>query len=741
LTRSDFDRGGEVDCSSDSKVDELRIKGAIQSRVDGFRTALRLLLEALGPTRRRHLLGAMCAAVALAVGGLAGVSWSMAGPKVYTATGTAFVKFNFPPSELDPFSAREFVSERIDSYAQLATAANVLVAVQVDIPGYTVEELQRKIQVSSPPGTVLLQSTATDPNPRTAARLADSVLAQLGVIVAGAEGDGSVSGGSPTSPILIQQVQSAILPVTPTTAIDKTKFAAGAGAGALLGGVLWLLIWRRRSKGGGGGDRGEVVPDSDHESDGRHHALDESASLTSEDTVEVERADKSNLGSIGRILFAAGGARMLVLPITGLCSLVIARLVTKAVGIDEFGVVMLVATLCQLLMFADLGTGAAVASSRAQLDQSKNADTFRGTVLTAVRTTLFSSVLIGFGAALLGVVGAWPYLLGIQQSNLASSLNISAVLALSVFAVALPFSVGEAILRGSGRLHEAVLLQGIAPPAALLLTIVFRQIGVPALAYALVLPIGALIAAICCATRAWTVDQAAVRGLLGKLLRPRRFRGAPIAATAVPMFIVMIGLPIALNSDRVVIAHRLDAANLSNYSYASQLYLPLWSIASTAAVALWPRFARQQSDRAEVRRGWLAGVAMLTGLGLVMAVCFLLFSKFLIGWMSASQAAPPRSLLIAFSVLLFVQAAHVGTGIFLIAPEMLRFQAVCVVALVLTNLPLSWILAPRLGVAGPVYASAITVFVCQLVPGVLRALRASRPLRIPQPQGKAPAYV
>lgn len=183
------------------------------------------------------------------IGALAGLVWSMNGPRVYTATSISFVKFNFPPSVQDPFSAREFVSGRIDSYAQLATAANVLVAVQVDVPGYTVEQLQSKIQVYSPPGTVLLESAATDTNPRNAARLADSVLAQLGAIVAGAEGGGGAGGGPSASPISIQQVQPALLPTTSTTQIDKIKVAIGAGAGALVGGLLWAWIARRRVKG------------------------------------------------------------------------------------------------------------------------------------------------------------------------------------------------------------------------------------------------------------------------------------------------------------------------------------------------------------------------------------------------------------------------------------------------------------------------------------------------------------
>ncbi len=415
---------------------------------------------------------------------------------------------------------------------------------------------------------------------------------------------------------------------------------------------------------------------------------------------------------------------MLVLPLTGLCNLAIARLVTQAVGIDQFGIVMLVATLSQLLMFADLGTGAAVATARAQTgERADGVDRFRGTTLTAIRTTLVSSAILGITAAVLGVLGAWPWILGFKDGHLASSLNIAAVLALSAFAASLPFAVGEAVLRGGGRMHEAVILLGIAPPAALALTLLLRHLESPALAYALVLPAGALFAAMCCALRAWTVDKAAVRGLIGRALRPRRYRGLPIAATAVPMFIVMIGLPIALQSDRIIISHRLDAASLANYSYAAQLYIPLWSVVSVAALALWPHFAAEVRDAAALRTGWLTGLAILSGVGALIAGCFLLFAPLLIDWMSDGAGSASLSLLIAFALLLLVQSAHVTTGILLISPEKLRFQAFCVGALVLTNLPLSWLLTPSLGAAGPVYASAITVLVCQLIPGVLVATR------------------
>src|SRR5438128_196857 len=97
---------------------------------------------------------------------------------------------------------------------------------------------------------------------------------------------------------------------------------------------------------------------------------------------------------------------------TGICSLALSRLVTDAVGIRLFGEVMLIATLSQLLMFADLGTGAAVATARARLDEDPaTADEFRRTVLTGLRTLLASAGLITISAVGIGLSGSWPALL------------------------------------------------------------------------------------------------------------------------------------------------------------------------------------------------------------------------------------------------------------------------------------------------------------------------------------------
>jgi hypothetical protein len=52
-------------------------------------------------------------------------------------------------------------------------------------------------------------------------------------------------------------------------------------------------------------------------------------------------------------------------------------------------------------------------------------------------------------------------------------------------------------------------------------------------------------------------------------------------------------------------------------------------------------------------------------------------------------------------------------------PLGLRIQALCVAAMVMLNLSLSIAWARTLGAAGPLLASATSVAICQLIPGIL----------------------
>lgn len=192
----------------------------------------------------RELVG-IPLAVGAAVGLAGGVAWSVSVDSGFEATGTTFVAFDFPRRELDPFSGSRFVTQRIDSYAELGESPEFLQAVADSVPGGSPTGLTGHVDVSAVPGTVLLRVTARDSDRLTAQRIVNSVMSNLDEAVA------NIEGGSPdaVSPIGLVPVQDAIVGPASSTSANLVRSMVGLAFGSLVGaGVGWLTA--RRQAGG-----------------------------------------------------------------------------------------------------------------------------------------------------------------------------------------------------------------------------------------------------------------------------------------------------------------------------------------------------------------------------------------------------------------------------------------------------------------------------------------------------------
>lgn len=179
------------------------------------------------------------------VGLLAGIFWSASSHAGYQGTGTAFVAFSFQTQETDPFSGSQFVSQRINSYAQLSRSPKVLQAVADDVGGRTAADLAGSVEVSAVPGTVLLRVTVHDSDRVMALKLTNSVMSELGHAVVEFE-SGSPDGGAPVSLVTVQPAIAG-----PASALlgDVLRSAAGLVAGAILGAAFGRLLFMGRRSG------------------------------------------------------------------------------------------------------------------------------------------------------------------------------------------------------------------------------------------------------------------------------------------------------------------------------------------------------------------------------------------------------------------------------------------------------------------------------------------------------------
>jgi O-antigen/teichoic acid export membrane protein len=430
--------------------------------------------------------------------------------------------------------------------------------------------------------------------------------------------------------------------------------------------------------------------------------------------------------SVLRNAARSAGVRLLVLPVSALLGIVVTRLVIDNYGSAAFAQYGLLVGIGALLPFSDLGMSAAVMNAVAASDVPSRDQHVRGVVVTAVRVLIGSATVLTLVALSITALGLWPALLG--SGLLPDSGPGVALACLVLIALAMPVGIGQRILSGLGRNHVSIAVLGLQTPLVLAVVLLLLWCGTPAGAAIAVIAYGAtlLLAVVCTVIAARTLRPAA-REVLRQIPRLRSFRGARVFDVAWPMLVQMIALPIAMQTDRIVLSHRAGPDVLAQYNLAAQMFTPIWAVVSSAGVTLWPVFARARA-RGEYHSP-LPMAALFGGLAALMAGGVALAAPFLAELASGGVIELGGLLVASFAVLMVLQGLKYPLGMYMTDATGLRFQALMIVLMLPLNVGLSWYLAGPLGAAGPVIGSVVGVACSQVAANFLyvrRKLRAAR---------------
>ena len=415
-------------------------------------------------------------------------------------------------------------------------------------------------------------------------------------------------------------------------------------------------------------------------------------------------------------LIQSAGARVLVLPISGVATLITARAISTHYGTDAYAIFSLVASLPFLIPVADLGMGAALTNAAAALPEKYRF--FRDT-LQRTRVILFTVSAASFlisGA--LGALGWWGILLGLPSTP---ATNWGTAAAIAIFGIAIPGSLGARVLLGIGRNTVVVLIQGLTSLVTLSVVLVLvstdSSIGI-------MLPgsmLGLLITNWLCSLVAFRSRPVLQAGHDTREHSGQPHRKVNVWSTAAPMLIISFALPLTFQSHRLVVSWTSDLHELAIYSAAAMVFLPVLSVVQVAGQSLWGDFAKARVTGASVNRLFVIALRVSTGLGIAGALSLLGLGPSLAGWATGFQLDPPLELFAAFALVVVLQAIHAPSGMYLTTAEGLRFQAVTTGIMAVVSLPLSVLLTSSLGAIGPVLATATALLTCQLIPCLLKA--------------------
>lgn len=425
----------------------------------------------------------------------------------------------------------------------------------------------------------------------------------------------------------------------------------------------------------------------------------------------------ANLGGIRRsgLWFSVGrsaGMKILVLPLSAILGVVNVRLIIDHFGLSAYAQYGILVAIGNLLPFADLGISAAVMNVVGQSTDPRTDDRVRGVLLSAIRVLLCSFAVLVAVAGVITAGGLWPDLLG--QGIDPRTGPLTAALCVAAIAVSLLFGFGQRILAGHGRNHVSVGLLGLQTPVVLVVLILVIKTNSPIGPYIAVIP---YVATLLIQIVITVVAARFIRPVLGQVLRDvpkiRLVRGGRVFDMAWPMLVQLLAVPLAMQTDRLMLSHFSTKVQLAEYNLASQMFIPVWQVVSAAGFALWPIFAKQRTERIT---GSPVPISLAFGGAAALATTVIAFSSPWLARLASGGSIQLSFLLIGvFSGLMIVQALKYPLGMYLTDAAGLRFQAYMILLMATVNIAISYWLALKLGAPGPVIGSLVGVTIFEFL--------------------------
>lgn len=420
-------------------------------------------------------------------------------------------------------------------------------------------------------------------------------------------------------------------------------------------------------------------------------------------------------GGMARAVSSTAATKVLVMGLSGLIGIFTSRMIITHFGTEAYAQYGLLTTLSTLLPFADLGMAAVVINAIAGSSDPRTDPVVRRTITTAMRILIGAGLVIAGVALVITLLGWWPTLLGAGLTP--GSGSIAAFLCLAIFGLTLPLTVGQRILVGLDRTTTQTATQFIVAPFMFLSVAVLVLLAVPADSY---LAVFSYIASGLVSVLCLVLAARALRPQVGAAIRavPRVRREPNVAAfgLAWPMLAQMLALPIAMQTDRLLLSHLTHGTELAQYNLATQLYGMVLQTIAAAGVAFWPVFARARSaSRVESP---YRPTLVFTGGALVASLLLTAVLPWVTQFVSSGKLTLDGWLVGGYIAFIVVQAAKYPIGMYMTDQRGLTFQVLPIVILVPINLGLSWWLTLTIGAGGPIIGSAVAVLLCQVIPNL-----------------------
>jgi O-antigen/teichoic acid export membrane protein len=438
----------------------------------------------------------------------------------------------------------------------------------------------------------------------------------------------------------------------------------------------------------------------------------------------------SKQGDIGRRRYA----RIVEAGISGLVSkgavllvnLISVPIAVRYLGPVQFGIWATISTSLSLLLVLDLGIANTLTNMISEAFARGDKKLAGKYASTAFWLTVVIAAALGVFGALIWPLVNWNYVFhveGVPRGVVSHAVAVS----YGVFLVGMPAGLGAKMLGGYQELRAANIFATVGSVVSLIGVVLVARLngGLPLLIGA---SSGALILAnIVCLGWIWLHNKPWLSPTLGKASVDVSRR---LLQSGSEFFLIQLAGLVVFNSDNLVIAHFVGAAEVTPYNVTWRLVSYASALQTLMLPAVWPAYSEAfaRGDMAWVRRayGQLMKVTTFTTGGA--CVLFAIFGRAIIRHWAGSAAVPQHSVIVAMCFWVMISTIANNEACLLVATNNTRLQASIGLSAAAINLVCTIWLVKRVGVLGVILGTVISYLIIVIGPQTwkVRQLLAAR---------------
>ena len=389
-----------------------------------------------------------------------------------------------------------------------------------------------------------------------------------------------------------------------------------------------------------------------------------------------------------------------------LASLVSIPLTFRYLGVERYGLWMILLSFISVLSFADMGVGSGVMNAISEANGKDDRE------LQRVYVTSGLVLMMGIaGILVLAGIAAFPFmpwirLFNVKSQNVAFEGARAFLVLFSWFVLNIPLSV---ITRAQAGLQKAYWSQiiGAGGNIVSLLALVFAMFlhgSLPWLVMASTF--GVIVATVMNGLFLFREHP----WLIPSLQSFQRNAAKKILANGLMFFVLQCAYAVSYSSDNIVIAQIIGASAVAFYAVPQKLFGFVTTLVSMGISPLWPAYgeAISRGDFKWVRRAFIVSLFLTVAISSVACATLAFAGPLILRVAVGKSFSAPTALLVVLAVWGVVAAISAQLATLLNGVGVLKIQTIIAVIASLCNLTLSIYLTRSFGVVGVCLGSIIT---------------------------------